>query len=240
MVGLGTYPIYTRLFFHAISIFFLYLGTKMTVIGLTGGISCGKSTVVDIMKEKGGNAFKIIDCDKITHDLYKDDAFVKSVFKTFGKEAVVAADGKSVDRAKLGAIVFADKAKRNQLNRMTHGPIFATILKTIFRLRVLQGEPLVVLDAPLLFESRILEYICHPIIVVSIEKEETQLKRLMERNKGLKKDEALSKIKSQMSMHAKEAKADLVLDNNSSRDDLKTKVSNWLFPEIFRILKLDG
>lgn len=162
----------------------------MTVIGLTGGIACGKSTVVDLLKEVGRGSFHIIDCDKITHDLYLDQAFVKSVFKTFGKEAVVAADGKSVDRAKLGAIVFADKAKRNQLNSMTHGPIFATILKSIFRLRVLQGETLVVLDAPLLFESRVLEYICHPIIVVGIDNEELQRKRLMARNKGLKKDEA--------------------------------------------------
>jgi len=97
-VGLHAYSALTRLLIHGLSILFLYLGTKMSVIGLTGGIACGKSTVVDILKEKTRNAFKVIDCDKILHDMYKDPAFIAKVFKTFGKEAIVAGDGKSVDR----------------------------------------------------------------------------------------------------------------------------------------------
>jgi len=60
----------------------------------------------------GNDYFKVIDSDKIVHGLYKDPAFIAKVFHTFGKENVVAADGKSVDRAKLGAIVFADRDKR--------------------------------------------------------------------------------------------------------------------------------
>ena len=62
--------------------------------------------------------------------------FVAKVFKTFGKEAVVAGDGKSVDRAKLGAIIFADEKKRKQLNGLTHGPIFYEILAQIYNLKV--------------------------------------------------------------------------------------------------------
>ena len=113
VVGLHTYSALTRLLIHGLSILFLHLSTKMSVIGLTGGIACGKSTVVDILKEKTRDAFKIIDCDKILHDMYKDPAFIDKVFKTFGKESIVAADGKSVDRSKLGAIIFADKTKRD-------------------------------------------------------------------------------------------------------------------------------
>jgi len=70
VVDLSSYSVFARLSLHALSILFLYLGTKMTVIGLTGGIACGKSSVVDLLKEKGRDAFKVIDCDKIAHDLY--------------------------------------------------------------------------------------------------------------------------------------------------------------------------
>ena len=239
-MNLGQYGVLTRLFYHGVSILSMWVGTRMTVIGLTGGIACGKSTVIDTLRDKCGDSFKIIDCDKITHDLYEDPAFVASVFKTFGKEAVVAADGKTVDRAKLGAIVFADKAKRAQLNRMTHGPIFASILKSIIRLRLLQREPLVVLDAPLLFETRILEYICHPILVVSIDQEAKQCKRLMDRNKGLTKKEAMAKIASQMPLKAKRGKADILIDNEGTKEELQKRITTWVIPQILKTLKLSN
>ena len=82
---------------------------------------------------------------------------------------MVAEDGKSVDRKRLGAIVFADKKKRDVLNGLTHGPIRVEILRQIFDYRVMKGELLVVLDAPLLFESKILEWFCFPILVVTID-----------------------------------------------------------------------
>ena len=72
---------------------FYYFGTKFSVIGLTGGIACGKSTVVDYLKDKGSNAFKIIDSDKIVHDLYKKPEIIAKIFKAFGKENIVAGDG---------------------------------------------------------------------------------------------------------------------------------------------------
>ena len=81
----------------------------MNVIGLTGGIACGKSTTVEILKQQN---FKIIDADKIAHSLYDDPAFVQKIFDTFGRENVVAEDGVSVDRKKLGPIIFADPKKR--------------------------------------------------------------------------------------------------------------------------------
>ena len=109
LVNLGQYTAFVRLVFHGLSIASLFLGTRMSVIGLTGGIACGKSTVVDILKDM---QFKIIDCDKIAHDLYEDQAFCNKLFKAFGKEAILAVDGKSIDRTKLGAIVFADSKKR--------------------------------------------------------------------------------------------------------------------------------
>lgn len=161
------------------------------------------------------------------------------MFRVFGKDAVASADGKTVDRNKLGAIVFADAQKRKQLNSMTHGPIFVEILKQIFRLRVLKGEPLVVLDAPLLFETRILEHLCHPIIVVGLRDTHEQTKRLMERNKELSAEEAMKKIKSQMPLEVKNAKADIIVDNSGSRKDLERKLVAHVVPQILKELRLD-
>ena len=184
-----------RMAMHASSIFSLYLGTKLSVIGLTGGIACGKSTVVEVLQKSTQPHFKVIDSDRIVHDLYKDQAFTNKIFATFGKENVATADGKSVDRAKLGKIVFADDKKRRQLNSMTHWRVFMQILWTIIRLKAIQGHPLVILDAPLLFESKVLEYICHPIVCVSLSDEQTQIKRLTGRNTDVSRNEAVKRIK---------------------------------------------
>ena len=114
---------------HGMSILCLYFGTKFSVIGLTGGIACGKSTVIEFLEDKGKNAFKIIDSDKIVHGLYRNPDFIAKIFKTFGKDEIVAEDGVSVDRAKLGKIIFKDKNKRSQLNKLTQWPIFSEINK---------------------------------------------------------------------------------------------------------------
>lgn len=218
-VGLHKYTVYIRLFWHTLSIFFFYLGTRMSVIGLTGGVACGKSTVVEQLVKISNGAIKIIDSDKIVHSIYEKPEFVEQVFRAFGKEEIVAADGKSVDRAKLGAIVFADRDKRRKLSKMIDRPIFFEILSQIIRLRLLKGENLVVLDAPLLFESKILEFFCHPIIVVAIADKDKQLERLMKRN-DLKEDKAKNMIDSQMPLDAKITKADIVVDNSGSQEDL--------------------
>ena len=72
-VGLAHYSAINRLLLHASSILFLLLGTKMSVIGLTGGIACGKSTVVEIFKKLGNDSISVIDCDKIVDNLYRND-----------------------------------------------------------------------------------------------------------------------------------------------------------------------
>ena len=104
---------------------------------------------------------------------------------------------------------------------------------------MLQGEPLVVLDAPLLFETKVLEYLCHPIIVVSIASRDKQLKRLIERNKDLSKNQAKEKIDSQMPMKLKREKADILVDNDGTRADLEAEVLARTIPAIFTHLKLN-
>lgn len=138
-----------------------FVGSRMCVIGLTGGIACGKTTVSELLKRNG---FKIIDCDEISHQIMDHNAdLIKDISKHFPS---AVANGK-VDRTILGNLVFADIKQRRLLNRLTHSRIFKEIVWRIFSLRVLQLQSLVVLDAPLLFETKILEYLTSPIIVVS-------------------------------------------------------------------------
>ena len=81
-----------------------------------------------------------------------------------------------------------------------------------------------VLDAPLLYETKVLEYICFPIVVVAIDRTEKQIQRLMERNKDLSKEEGVKKITSQMPMAAKVAKADIVVNNSGSKEGLEQDI----------------
>jgi dephospho-CoA kinase len=133
----------------------------MCVIGLTGGIACGKTTVSELLQRNG---FKIIDCDEISHQIMDHNP---DLIKDISKHFPSAVTNGKVDRTILGKLVFADSKQRRLLNRLTHSRIFKEILWRIFNLRVLQMQSLVVLDAPLLFETKILEYLTSPVIVVS-------------------------------------------------------------------------
>ena len=139
-------------------------GQKLRMVGLTGGIACGKSTVADMLTNAG--AFKLIDCDRIAHQVLTFPSVKAKLANLFGPH--IFDNLGHVDRTILGPIVFQDALKRRQLAAITSGPIFTTILKQLFQLRLKNWNSQIVLDAPLLFETKTLEYFCHPIIVVSI------------------------------------------------------------------------
>lgn len=120
-----------------------------------------------------------------------DKEYQNALRRGFGSE-VFTEEGK-VDRVKLGQIIFSAPEKRRLLDKISHPRIFRKIIKELFRLKVVQKRPLVVLDAPLLFETHILEYFCYPNIVVYCDNTAEQLKRLMKRN-SLSEEEAISKI----------------------------------------------
>lgn len=98
--------------------------------------------------------------------------------------------------------MFSDPKKRALLNKITHWRIFREIFMAIFKNKILKGLSKVVLDAPLLFETKILEHICHPIICVYISNEESQIQRLMTRN-NFSREECLKRINSQFPISAK-------------------------------------
>lgn len=192
-------------------------------IGLTGSVATGKSTVSNMIQQAG---IPLVDADIAARKVVEPGTEgLKEIVAYFGEE-VLLADG-TLDRAKLGEIIFKDKEKREKLNEITHPRVKDYMLEArerFFR----AGEELVFFDIPLLFESH-LESLVDQIVVVWTTPE-TELKRLMERN-NLTKEDALRRIESQMGINEKARKADFVIDNNESLE--KTQKQVYTFIERF-------
>lgn len=159
-----------------------------------------------------------------------DKKYQQTLIRYFGNE-IVSEDG-GIDRVKLGNIVFSNPEKRKLLNKLSHPVIFRRIIVTLFKLKLMQRKPLVVLDAPLLFETKILEYFCYPILVVYCEDSQKQIQRLVERN-TVSEEEAIKKISSQMPINIKVKKADVAIENGHGLKELNKKVINKVIPTIF-------
>ncbi|EXB40835.1 Dephospho-CoA kinase domain-containing protein [Morus notabilis] len=192
----------------------------MRIVGLTGGIASGKSTVSGLFKAHG---VPVVDADIVARDvLKKGTGGWKKVVATFGEE-ILQADGE-VDRPKLGQIVFSDPGKRQLLNRLLAPYISSGIFWQIFKLWM-KGSKVIVLDIPLLFEAKMDKW-TKPIIVVWVDPE-TQLQRLMARD-GSSEEDARNRINAQMSLDMKRSKADIVIDNTGSLDELKEEFQKVL------------
>lgn len=180
------------------------------VIGITGGISSGKSTVSNYIKSLG---YKVIDADLISREIMKpkEDGF-KAVLKEFPS----CFDGEVLLRDKLGSLIFNDEKKREKLNSITH-----PIIKDRIELEISKSDGLIFLDVPLLFEAHF-DTLCDYTILVYIDKLE-QIKRLMLRD-NITYDYAVSKIDSQMSLDDKKELADYIIYNDSTLNDLYKSV----------------
>lgn len=193
------------------------------IIGLTGSIASGKSTVSQMLKELG---YPVVDADLVARQVVEPGTeTLNSIEQAFGAE-VIRADG-SMDREKVGSIIFNDPASRKKLNDIIHPAIRREMLRQ--RQAFLdEGYETVIMDIPLLFESK-LQHMVDKILVVSVSEQE-QLKRLMERN-GLAEQQAKARIASQLPISVKEQGADEVLDNNGSLDHTKHQLmrilANW-------------
>ncbi|WP_404453832.1 dephospho-CoA kinase [Oceanobacillus kapialis] len=193
------------------------------VIGLTGSIASGKSTVSRMFADLN---IPVIDADKISRVVVnpEEPAYTKIV-ETFG-ESILHED-KSLNREKLGSIIFADASKREKLNSIVHPAVRERMLAKRDAY-VEAGEPAVVMDIPLLFESNLTHFV-DKTLVVSVT-ESVQLKRLMNRN-GYSEQEAEQRIKSQLSLEEKAKKADAVIDNNGTKqytyEQLERLLHNW-------------
>lgn len=179
------------------------IGGTMTVIGLTGGIASGKSTVANYLKENG---FAVIDADIAARQaVEKGTEGLRKVAETF--PGVLNEDG-TLNRKALGTIIFNDKAQRDSLNEIVH-PIVRRLMDEEKAAALSEGK-VVVMDIPLLYENE-LEHTVDEVWVVYVSYD-IQKMRLMKRNE-LSESEADARINSQMSMDEKRDKADIVIDN---------------------------
>ncbi|AGB18706.1 dephospho-CoA kinase [Thermoanaerobacterium thermosaccharolyticum] len=189
----------------------------MEVIGLTGGIASGKSTVSSILRSLG--AF-IIDADVVSREIMiKGTKTYNILVDEFGKE-ILRKDGE-IDRKKLGNLVFADKQKLNRLNEITHPEIIRRIKEIIEEERKSGKEKAIVLDAALLIEMRLFNMVDEVWLVVVDKK--TQIRRLMKRD-NLNYNDALNRIKSQMSIEDKMKYADFIINNCKDFNAIKKQV----------------
>ena len=191
--------------------------SKTMIIGLTGGIASGKSTVVEMIKEAG---YKVIDADQLVHDMQtKGGRLYRSLLDWLG-EAILLSDGE-LDRPKLGQLIFSSEEMRHQSAEI-QGKIIREELAAK-RDCLAKEEDVFFMDIPLLIENNYQDWF-DQIWLVAVSPE-VQRQRLMKRN-HLSAEEADMRIASQMPLSEKLPYASLVIDNNGSIDDLKEKVKN--------------
>lgn len=194
------------------------------IIGLTGGISTGKSTVSNILIKKG---YRVIDADKIAKNI--SNFGTKTYFKIvdyFGDEILLS--DREIDRKKLGTIIFNDEEKRQALNGITHGDIMEEMKKQLDV--ALTKEKIVILDIPLLIESldefKSFGVEFDEIILVTIDRK-LQIERLMTRD-CIDEDLAIKKIDAQMPIEDKKEYASVIIENDGNLEDLKLKVDDLI------------
>lgn len=193
------------------------------IIGLTGNIASGKSTVSRYLIEK---EYEVIDADLVAREVVEvDSKGLILIVENFGKE-ILNEDG-SLDRKKLGSIVFSDENKLSELNNLLHPLIRNEILNRIKN----STEQIVFVDAALLYETN-LDKIVDEVWCVALD-DDIQLDRLMKRD-NIDKSDALNRIDSQGSNESKIKKADIIIMNNLETEDLYNRVD-----EILNVMGLD-
>ncbi|MGD7021448.1 dephospho-CoA kinase [Rossellomorea vietnamensis] len=191
-----------------------------SIIGLTGGIASGKSTVSSLLVQKG---FTVVDADLAARKVVEpgEPAYLKIV-ETFGQD-ILNKEG-TLDRAALGSIIFHNEERRKELNGIVHPAVRAEMLaekEKAFE----DGKQTVVMDIPLLFESN-LTWMVEKTVVVYVDRD-TQLSRLMLRN-GLTEEEAEARVNSQMSLDEKRNLADAILDNRGTISETGVQLDDLL------------
>ena len=188
----------------------------MKVIGLTGGIGSGKSTVSRFLAELGAT---VIDADKVGHEAFKPNTKLwREVVAAFGKR--ILTPGGDIDREKLGKIVFSNSESLSRLNQIMHPRMYDMVKAQLEGYRR-QGVDVVVLEAALLIEASWTSLADE--VWVTLGSETTVLRRLKERG-GLSEQQALARIHSQMSNEERLSYANVAINNDGDLSRLKTRV----------------
>ncbi|MDE5714707.1 MAG: dephospho-CoA kinase [Anaeroplasmataceae bacterium] len=187
------------------------------IIGITGGIACGKSNVTYVLQSLG---YEIIDADIISKQLtQKDKTIYNNIVKIFGKEYIE--DNGELNREKLAELIFHNPKQRELLNSISHPAIIEEIKK---RIETSKNE-IIFLDIPLLFETNLM-YLCNKIICVYLDRK-LQIQRLIKRD-GISYQYAEEKIDAQLSLEKKKELSDYVIDTCGNFEETKQKVIKLL------------
>jgi len=192
------------------------------IIGLTGGIASGKSTVTRTLENLGA---VIIDSDKLAHSImcpYKPAW--NDIVKLFGSE--ILNSDETINRDRLGQIVFDNHNKLKELNQITHWRIAERYKEDLRVLKKENPDAVVVMEIPLLYETHA-ERICDEVWVVWVDRE-TQIERLMKRD-NISQEDAIKRIEAQMDLDEKARLADIVIDNRHSIEaTIETATKNYI------------
>lgn len=193
------------------------------IIGLTGSIGTGKSTIANKFKQLN---IPVVDADLIAREVVEPgEKAYEEIVATFGED-ILQAD-KRLDRKRLGEIVFSDEEKRHTLNRIIHPAIRSEMIAQRDSY-VSDRVPCVVLDIPLLYESKLTHFVEKVIVVATTR--DVQLERILKRD-DITKEEAKQRIESQISIEEKSKWADAVVDNNGtiaeSEEQLVHILTGW-------------
>lgn len=191
------------------------------LLGLTGGISSGKSTISNYLRSLN---IPIVDADLLARKVMgAGEPALAEIVEVFGEEALLP--NGEVNRQRLGQIVFESADKRKKLNQIVQHRIRTEIKKEIQK--HLKEEPtLIVLDIPLLYEQSY-ESEVDEVMVVYVDNER-QMERLLKRNPELSEIDASNRINSQIPLLEKKEKADVVIDNNGTIEESIQQVNEWL------------
>ncbi|MGI6727841.1 MAG: dephospho-CoA kinase [Anaerovoracaceae bacterium] len=190
----------------------------MKLIGLTGGIGTGKSTVSDYLIQKG---YRVLDADKVAKEIVSPNSEIFIQLKdTFGKE-IVYEDG-TLNRKKLADIIFSNPEKKAILDKLMHKKIIEVLLKKAISF---SGEKVVFIDAPLLYESNLDLYL-DKVWVVDAD-DEIRIQRVIQRDQ-LTREEIIKRIQNQMSRKEKLRRADCIINNSTNKVDLYKQIDKLL------------
>jgi dephospho-CoA kinase len=200
----------------------------MLIVGLTGGIASGKSLVAKVFHDLGAH---VIDADKIVHELLEPGQQAwKEVVEYFGPE--IEFPDRTINRRKLGEIVFNDAEKRAWLNQCLHPRVFAVYTARVKHLCARALHAIIVLDAALLIETGYHKKMDRLVVVYA--DQEQQMERLTNRDR-LSREQALVRIRSQMPLSEKRRQADYVIENTGTREDTEQQAR-----EIFQKLRQEA
>ena len=197
------------------------MGEKPILIGLTGGIASGKSTVIQYLRYQG---YPVIDADKLGHKVLESgNPGYSKVVEKFG--ASILNKDKSVNRLILGGIVFSNPSMLQALNEISHPLIAEMVMKEFESIVSDDSNGIVFLEAALLIEANWYN-MCQQIWVINLEVSEER--RRLQKRDDLSESEARSRLESQLNIKERLAYADVVLDNNGSRKDLLSQTQQAL------------